>query len=467
MYFNPMSRRYFLRGLGRSLALPFLPSVMSRAYGATGPSVRYFQLINAFGISGPTFHTNSSASASGGGSGVHGIPLGSLNGDYSTIIGSEFSPFKNKFSVIRGLHVACASDQHNTSMGTCASGRNPSVANDSERTQPVFPYSVDAVLAEASKIYPDATNKQRHVNFCPADIKYKNFSWTKKNGQAQQLPYTSETAGLLAKFAPLSGPQVKPSDPAVQRKVAVMQDVYQDYKSLRDNPMLGKDDKNRLEAYMALIQQIQNGLGVAAPTCKSSQMESESNIDAKTRNQINVVIAAMACQLTRVASLTMSTTYDPVHHASHHGIESIRTESLKKHASYVRYAMSQMDSINDGNGTLLDNSIVFWGNEFGETEGSPHRVKNMPVFLAGGAAGALQMGYYLDYRATGGMPYNNFLVTLFNAMGLSSSEYERDGVVGFGEYNSSLIQSYGFDKYMGTAERRRPLPFLYRGAQLG
>ena len=84
--------------------------------------------------------------------------------------------------------------------------------------------------------------------------------------------------------------------------------------------------------------------------------------------------------------------------------------------------------------------------------------------VAGGASGKLQMGYYIDYRKTGGgMPYNNLLVTLLTAMGLGPADYERAGVIGFGEYNSSAISNFKLTQYQTPTERRKPLPFLYRG----
>ena len=472
MFYNPFSRRYFLRGMSFSLALPFLPSIMKNAYGQSSSSpIRYFQIMNAYGINGTHFHTAQTDLLPMSGSGIYAKPLQAISGNYSSIIGSEFNSLKSKISIVRGLHLAPAMTNHNTSLGSCGSGRNPSAENDSEKTEPLFPYSVDSVLAESLKIYPDSVGIQKHVNFCPANIRYNNYSWTKKNGQAQQLPYTSNTAGLLAKFTPLNG-QAAPSPSSVpeQNKGAVVQEVYEDYKALRDNPKLGRDDRLRLESYMALINEIQRGIGSVSPSprCSQPRAESETDSDARTRNQINIAVAAMACQLTRVVALTLSTTYDPVHQDSHDGKETTRTETQKKMAAHVAYAMSQMDLVTEGNGTLLDHSLVYWGNEYGEISGSdPHRVTNMPALIGGGALGAMQMGYYIDYRRTGGIPFNNLLISIFNAMGLGSSDYERDGVVGFGEYHSSLITKYGFEKYTSAAERRKPLPFLYKGIARG
>jgi hypothetical protein len=135
----------------------------------------------------------------------------------------------------------------------------------------------------------------------------------------------------------------------------------------------------------------------------------------------------------------------------------------------VGYLLAAMDKIVEPGGTLLDNSLVYVGNEFGElTPSSAHTYQNMIVMVAGGGTGTFRMGYYVDYRKTNGMPINNLLVSFFNAMGLASSDYEQDGVAGFGEYASSAVSELNMGAYTSTnSARRAPLPFLYTGAALG
>jgi hypothetical protein len=52
-------------------------------------------------------------------------------------------------------------------------------------------------------------------------------------------------------------------------------------------------------------------------------------------------------------------------------------------------------------------------------------------------------------------------------MGLSSADYQRGGIVGFGEYNSGQINNLGFAAKTTNAERVNPLPFLYTGPVRG
>jgi hypothetical protein len=82
----------------------------------------------------------------------------------------------------------------------------------------------------------------------------------------------------------------------------------------------------------------------------------------------------------------------------------------------------------------------------------------MPIITAGGAGGRLITGQYIDF---GGRLMNNLLVTLFATMGLEPADYEQNGVVGFGDYEGNGSEAYS--AYVSNDERRRPLPYLYRG----
>ncbi len=482
MHFNPFSRRYFLRGVGASLCLPFLPSLMPRAYAAvTGPR-RYVQLIAPFGHFPEQFYTADTALTQTA-SGIYAKPLSAIAGNFSPVIGAEFNNLKGKFSVLRGLSVPCgqypssgSDPNHNTSLPTCSSA----LVNGDENVAPPFPYSVDSVLSESLKIYPNPAGMQRHINFAAVRESWPNFSWNRINGSAEWMPATTTTAALLAKFARLNNSPT-PTDPIQNRNLDVLSGVFSDYKSVRDSAAISSADKIKLESYMSLIEDVQKGLQVsAAPaTCSKPLAETESDVHAEIRNQINVLVAAMACDLTRVGALTFSVPYQPMHGLAHAEKSGYREAFLAQQiliSKHVAYLLGKMDMVVEGTQTMLDNSVVYWGNEFGENPvnnvvsggaGGTHTPRNMTALVAGGAGGALQMGYYIDYKRTGGRPLNNFLVSILNAMGLASGDYERGGNIGFGEYQSAAVTQLKFSAYASTIEKRSPLPFFYKGPAMG
>lgn len=121
MIFDRMSRRFFLRGAGAGLILPFLPSVMpSRAYGMTAIR-RYVQIISPFGQFGRHFYPGDQGLALQGSTGVHAKSLPAMR-EVSKIVGPAFNSLKSKFSLVRGCNVLAGSGLHNGSYPTCAAG---------------------------------------------------------------------------------------------------------------------------------------------------------------------------------------------------------------------------------------------------------------------------------------------------------------------------------------------------------
>src|SRR5262249_53536959 len=156
---NRLSRRHFLQGAGVSLMLPVMHSLSRKAHAAAGPGIRYIQFLGWGGHRGPFFYPSDDGLSPN--NGVYVAPLNSIAGDISMVIGPAFSNFKDRISLIRGLYVLSGDHSHNTTYPTCASGVQ------TDQAPPKAGYSIDAVLADSSKIYPDPTGMQRHVNFSP------------------------------------------------------------------------------------------------------------------------------------------------------------------------------------------------------------------------------------------------------------------------------------------------------------
>jgi hypothetical protein len=87
------------------------------------------------------------------------------------------------------------------------------------------------------------------------------------------------------------------------------------------------------------------------------------------------------------------------------------------HAEQLKYLLDGLAMSEEPDGTsLLDNTLVLWGNELGA--GNSHSYTNIPWLLAGGAGGALRMGRYLQFEDR---PHNDLLVSVCNAMGLADT----------------------------------------------
>jgi len=163
------------------------------------------------------------------------------------------------------------------------------------------------------------------------------------------------------------------------------------------------------------------------------------------RAQIDVMVLAMACGLTRVgviqgsqhtSELLMSRfpntpMFDPSfdmrsHQASHYG--AAHDPSKREYAAFVQhttwwvsqlaYLLSELASRREGDGTMLDHSLVFFGTEV--CDGNTHLHDDMPFVLAGGGSGRIATGRVLN---TGGRRHADLYIAMAQAMGHSMGSF--------------------------------------------
>jgi uncharacterized protein DUF1552 len=177
--------------------------------------------------------------------------------------------------------------------------------------------------------------------------------------------------------------------------------------------------------------------------------------------QMDLMILALQCDLTRVASLQWSTAESTVihewlpleyagtreHHMMTHNESvdvskeanmvdqqtamTIRSDLTKVHNWYAQqyaYMLGKLKAIDEGNGkSLLDNMLFFWTNELGE--GGKHTYVNVPMVLAGSCGGQLPTGRYIDYQGGrpadygNGMAHNKLFVTFLKMFGIQENTF--------------------------------------------
>ncbi|HEY2732730.1 MAG TPA: DUF1552 domain-containing protein, partial [Polyangiales bacterium] len=196
-------------------------------------------------------------------------------------------------------------------------------------------------------------------------------------------------------------------------------------------------DRARLDAHLSGVRSLEQRLGDAAASCTPLTMPDKldtqdmANFPTIGKLQMDLLVLAHRCDLTRVSTFMWANAdswqYYPwigvneEHHELSHASDSDSASNEKLitinnwHAQQVSYLLDQlaMTPESDG-GTLLDHTIVLWGNELGA--GNTHTYKNIPWLLAGGTGGALRTGRYLQFPDR---PHNDLLVAICQAMGFS------------------------------------------------
>jgi len=217
--------------------------------------------------------------------------------------------------------------------------------------------------------------------------------------------------------------------------------------------LLGAEDRAKLDAHLTAMRDVETRLvgtpgsdGMAGtgadrscspPTLAAADLGVDDQYQQAGKNQMDLAAAALACDQTRI--LTFQWSYSESehlfqflkvnnasisgnHHAISHDFSSSGTNYLAYnaiqtwYAEQVAYFLGKLDSYQEGERTLLDNTVLLWATEIGES--TQHDLTLMPYVLAGSAGGAIKSGRYLDFSSAR-KDNNQLLVSIAHAMGVS------------------------------------------------
>jgi hypothetical protein len=457
-----VSRRTFLRGAGGLvLGIPALSSLLAkdaRSQEAELP-IRYVQWVTDHGQYMDRFWP-AAVPPQEVAPGVKARRLSDIAGTLSQVLDPTFDSIRNKINIVRGLDLMVSKNFHNACAPTCASWPRE------DNHIPFFSHSVDSILETSTKVYP-TPNRVPALRLTPgvnSGYKWGSFSWTTRNGTPFKLPaHDSSQTAFEAVFG--TGTAVSPTvDPVILQRKRLTDQVMDDYRRVVGSGSLSTADRQLLSDYMDLLADLQTRMQAEAPPCTPPAQLSESDFDILHQNSVDLVVAALLCGSTRVVAYHCyqgsPTDYDEeTFHAWAHDDASKHAPMQNWRYRQFAHLVRRMDSVTDVNGrTLLDNSLVYCGNELSDPGHGDRHLQNMPILTAGSAGGKLVTGEYIDF---GGRLMNNLLVTFFNVMGLGPADYERNGVAGFGDYEGNRAEVYA--PYLSTEARRTPLPHLYLG----
>lgn len=238
-----------------------------------------------------------------------------------------------------------------------------------------------------------------------------------------------------------------------KRQKSVLDAVLAEFNSVSGT--LGYDDKQKLERHATAIRDIERQLELvdkpALAGCMIPSMAPDVQVEVFDcirdgrpnkcltgfaeigKVQMDLMVLAFACDLSRVVSLQWSTAESTTvhsqigiadeHHLMSHDILNkapLMTQVNVWYAQQFAYLLSEMKKIPEAGGTLLDHTLLFWPNELSEAE--VHDRRGLPYVLAGKASGKVPTGRFLRFN---GNPHNTLLATFLNIFGIQAS--------GFGE----------------------------------
>jgi hypothetical protein len=239
-------------------------------------------------------------------------------------------------------------------------------------------------------------------------------------------PMQDPAAAFKQLFTPKSGQ-------AVSERLASLGVINAELSSLR--PQIATADRFKVDAHLDALSAIQKRLQLTAQACQgpSPAPGTDNSIPTVITEQMDILAAALACDLTRIASLQLTfadndgNVYtwlgitDNGHHPLSHQPDSdnnAKAELTKIYTWYAdrfSYLLDKLDAIPEGSGTLLDNTLVVWGTELGT--GNTHSGSPTPFVVAGGGGLGVTGGRYVKYANM--VNHQRLLVSIANAMGLT------------------------------------------------
>ncbi|MBL8892884.1 MAG: DUF1552 domain-containing protein [Planctomycetaceae bacterium] len=428
-----LSRRTVLRGLGVSLALPWLEATTSVARaGASSMTSSPLRMAFIFVPNGVDMR-NWTPTTDG-----YGFKLPPIL--------QPLAPVKDHLMVLSGL----AHDKgrangdgpgdHARSASVFLTGAQPR-KTDGEQIRSGI--SVDQAAAKAVGHHTRFSSLELGVD---AGRNAGNCDSGYSCAYSSNISWSSETTPVGKEINPrlvferlfASGSPQEIDRGAQQRellKKSVLDFVSEDAKQLQTR--LSRNDNRKLDEYLTGIREIERRLGTAT-TAPSLTHEFDYQIPGGVpgsytehlRLMCDMMVLAFQTDSTRIATLMFANAGDNKnyrnigvrdghHDLSHHGRNQEKMDKICSingfHVQQLSYLLQRMKSIEEGDGTLLDHAMICYGS--GISDGDRHNHDDLPILLAGGGCGTLDPGRHVRFESE--TPLCNLFLSMLDRMGAS------------------------------------------------
>lgn len=439
-----LSRRTLLRGLGRgitlSIGLPLLDAMRpSRLIGAAPPVAIPVRMAFVF------------------------FPNGAVMRDWMPQqTGEQFelprtlaalADFKSDITVLGGLAQDNGRDKgdgpgdHARAASTFLTGAHPVKTQGANIRVGV---SVDQIAAakigDRTRLPSLEIGTERGQNAGGCDSGYScaysaNISW-----KTPTTPMSKEIIPRLVLDRMFGMDRGGPKNRDFYRK-SILDFVSEDAAQLKDR--LGQNDRRKLDEYFVGVRELEQRIaraekvkGEAAPDVKIPAGV-PAEVQEHVRLMYDLLTLAFRTDSTRVATYMLANagsnrSYPMVgvneghHELSHHGSNEEKLEKIQKIDRFLMdqfaYFLGQLKAIPEGDGTLLDHSMILYGS--GLADGNAHHHHDLPLVLAGRGGGTIRTGRHL--RMERETPLNNLFLSMLDRMGAAVDQ--------LGDSNGRLTQ---------------------------
>ena len=414
---EPLSRRTVLRGLGATIALPWLEAMTPRGFAAGGapkPPVRMAFVYVPNGIQMKQW----TPATEGADYELPDLlkPLAKLRGDFSVLSG---------LAALQGGHDG---GNHAPAMGTFLTGVQP-------RRDARCGVSADQVaaarLGHLTRL-PSLEMGCKRVGGSSCDgfpcVVSSTMSWT---SPTQPLPSEPSPRAV---FDRLFGTG-KPTDARqADTRRSILDTVGDEAAAL--GRKVSTDDRHKIDEYLTSVRdvegRIQRAESLPVPKLPEGAVRPDEKIPSDFAPYVrllgDLMVLAFQTDVTRVCSFIFDSeqsvrSYPELgvkaahHNLSHHGGKEDMVKQIlqieRHHLTQFAHVLNRLKTVREGTGTLLDNCMIAYGSGLGD--GDRHDHKDLPILLAGKGGGSLKPGRHVRYPAN--TPLTNLWLSLLDRVG--------------------------------------------------
>jgi hypothetical protein len=421
-----LSRRTVLRGMGAALALPLMeamsPALTAAAQTAANPQRRF---------------------------GVVFVPLGERPGYWTPkTVGADFEmtpilkplePFRNHMTLVSELCVPL--DGHAVTTAAWPTGSIPkrTIAEDVRAG-----ISIDQVIAGhigQETVFPSlelATEDfTGYIGGCDTQYACAYMNTMSWKSPTQPLPMEINPRIVFERMFGRAGTNAQRLS-ALGKDRSILDSLREDVSDLEKG--LGPQDRNRLGDYLDNVREIERRIQRAEKQAATSVQVPDAPIgvpesfEEHVGLQFDLLALAYQADITRVFSFMLSRDAsqrvypelgisEPHHSMSHHGGNAEKIANLVKlnayHVSLFGKFLDKLRSTPDGDGSLLDHSLILWGS--GMSESNNHSRLDLPTLLVGHGAGLIKGNRHI--RAGRETPMANFMLGLTDKFGVPIDKF--------------------------------------------
>jgi hypothetical protein len=419
-----LPRRTFLRTVGASLALPLLeamvPAATPLAKTAATPVRRLGFVFMPMGCDITRW-----------------TPPGETKLDALSPILSSLGPVKEHVTAITNLELQNAyPGTHATSNAAFLSAAKAKLTESSDY---YLGTTVDQIAAQqigqetqlpSLELAMDLLQTVGQCDNGYACVYQNNLSWS-----SPTTPLPAEAHPRIV-FESLFGEGGTPADrrAALRKRASLLDWFNEDLSRLKRE--LGPADRDRLNRYLDTVREVERRIQKAEADAAHNplpDLDRPVGVPAAyadhARLMFDLQLLAFQGDVTRVVTFqlareTSNRTYpeigvpDPHHPLSHHGNDPDKIARMAKinqfHVSLFAEFLGRLKATPEGNGTLLDHSLYLYGSGMGNPNVHDHT--NLPILVAGGAAGGMKGGRHLRFPKP--TPLANLHLTLLDKVGV-------------------------------------------------